>query len=271
MKKDNVFSLIDRIIVVTGGKGQLGKQYCKELLSRGAYVAVLDIDKKMGTDKENLLSKERITYIPTDITCRDSLKSALNRIKSMYGIPHGLINNAAIDIPPDAPPEETGPFETYPETSMNKIIDVNIKGTFLTCQIFGEAMSNENRGSIVNISSIYGIVSPDQRIYKYRYEDTGKPFFKPPAYSVTKSAIINFTRYLACYWAPKGVRVNTLTLGGVYNNQDKRFLEGYCSRVPLGRMAIQSEYNGAIVFLLSEASSYMTGSNLIIDGGWTAW
>ena len=124
---------------------------------------------------------------------------------------------------------------------------------------------------IVNISSIYGIVSPDQRIYEYRLELTGEPFYKPPAYAASKSAILNFSRYLATYWAKRGVRVNTLTLGGVYNKQDDSFLEGYIPKVPIGRMADEAEYNGAIVFLLSDASSYMTGSNLIIDGGFTAW
>ena len=131
-------------------------------------------------------------------------------------------------------------------------------------------MAKAGRGSIINISSIYGVVSPDQRIYEFRRKE-GVAFNKPVAYSASKSGILNLTRYLATYWAPQGVRVNTLTFAGVANNQPKEFLAGYEPKVPLGRMAREDEYNGAIVFLSSDASSYMTGSNMILDGGFTAW
>jgi NAD(P)-dependent dehydrogenase (short-subunit alcohol dehydrogenase family) len=146
-------------------------------------------------------------------------------------------------------------------------MEVNLKGTFLCCRIIGGHMAANAGGSIINISSIYGILSPDQRIYEYKE----RPFFKPLTYSASKSAILNMTRYLATYWAKKNVRVNTLTLAGVLNNQDKVFLENYTSKVPLGRMANEDEYNGAVLFLASDASSYMTGSNLVIDGGYSSW
>ena len=131
-------------------------------------------------------------------------------------------------------------------------------------------MAEAGRGSIVNICSTYGLVSPDQRLYDYR-RAKGVPFYKPVSYSASKSALVNLTKYLATYWAGQGVRVNTLTLGGVFNGQDPEFLAEYCARVPMGRMADEDDYNGAVIFLLSNAASYMTGSNLVIDGGWTAW
>lgn len=180
------------------------------------------------------------------------------------------MNAAAIDSPPGAPAQDNGPFEHFPESSWDRVMDVNVKGIMLCCQVVGGQMADAGRGSIVNISSIYGIVSPDQRLYEYRRE-AGEEFFKPVAYSASKSALLNLTRYLATYWADKNVRVNTVTFGGVFNGQDDRFLDAYTARVPLKRMAQPDEYNGAIVFLLSDASSYMTGSNLVIDGGWTAW
>ena len=146
-------------------------------------------------------------------------------------------------------------------------MDVNLKGMLLSCQVIGGHMAKTGGGSIINISSIYGMLSPDQRIYEYKE----RPFFKPVAYSVTKAGVLNFTNYLAVYWAKQNVRVNTLTLGGVFNKQDEKFLENYAAKVPLGRMADGDEYNGAVLFLASDASSYMTGSNLIIDGGYSCW
>lgn len=268
---DPLFDVAGRVVIVTGGMGQLGRQFAAALRDRGARVVVLDlttapdrIEAHYGPDRDNLL------FVEADVTDSRSLDVALAAVEARWGVPHGLINNAAIDAPPDAPPEENGPFEGYPESSWDRVMAVNTKGVFLCARTFGALMAREGRGSIVNISSIYGLVSPDQRIYEYRRQ-TGDPFFKPIAYSASKATLLNMTRYLATYWAPRGVRVNTLTLAGVYNGQDPQFLAPYCARVPLGRMARGDEYNAAVVFLLSEASSYMTGSNMIIDGGWTAW
>lgn len=271
MSFDPLFSVAGKVVIVTGGMGQLGRLFTLALRERGARVVVLDLEVgeeqaagRYGADRQGLL------FVQGDVTDAASLQSALATIERTWGEPHALINNAAIDAPPDAPPEENGPFETYPESSWDRVMAVNTKGVFLCSRTFGAAMARAGRGSIVNISSIYGMVSPDQRIYDYRRE-SGEEFFKPIAYSASKSALLNMTRYLATYWAPRQVRVNTLTLAGVFNQQDERFLARYCEHVPLGRMARNDEYNAAVVFLVSDASSYMTGSNMIIDGGWTAW
>jgi NAD(P)-dependent dehydrogenase (short-subunit alcohol dehydrogenase family) len=204
------------------------------------------------------------------VASRSSLARALASIEADWGVPQGLVNAAAIDSPPDAPPEENGPFETYPVESWDKIMGVNVKGVMLGCQVIGGAMAKAGRGSIINIASIYGLVSPDQSLYEYRRR-RGETFYKPVAYSASKSALYNLTRYLATYWGPKGVRVNTLTPGGVFAGQEADFLAEYTRRVPMGRMAKQDELDGAVVYLLSDASSYVTGANLVVDGGWTAW
>lgn len=269
----DLFSVQDKIIVITGGLGQLGRQFSQALVERGAKVAVFDVRtypaivaERFGEGAKN----PNLRFYEVDITRRESIEVATRQVVAGWGAPHGLVNNAALDSPPNAPAAETGPFETYPEGSWDRVMEVNVKGTFLCCQVIGGEMAEAGRGSIINIASIYGLVSPDQRIYEYR-RGAGLSFFKPVAYAASKSALYNLTRYLATYWAGKNVRVNTLTFAGVFNNQDERFLEGYCAKVPLGRMACEDEYNGAVIFLLSQASSYMTGSNMVIDGGWTAW
>lgn len=269
----NLFDVTHKIVVVTGGLGQLGRQFSLALAERGARVVILDTrvnDQLVAERLGEFSHSERLLCLEADITSRSSLESALEQINTTWGVPEALINNAALDSPPNAPAAENGPFETYPESSWDKVMQVNVKGTFLCCQVIGGQMASAGRGSIVNICSIYGLVSPDQRLYEYRRAN-GDPFFKPVAYSASKSALLNLTRYLATYWASQNVRVNTITFAGVFNQQDETFLTGYCAKVPLGRMAREDEYNGAIIFLVSEASSYMTGSNLVIDGGWTAW
>jgi NAD(P)-dependent dehydrogenase (short-subunit alcohol dehydrogenase family) len=269
----NLFDVKDKVIVVTGGMGQLGIQFVQTLHSAGARVAVLDvaIDEKQVSEKyKHLANDPALMFEYCDITSKESIKDTLIKIIDNWDVPHGLINNAALDSPPNSKSDENGPFETYPEESWDKVMDVNAKGVFLICQEIGGAMAEAGRGSIINVSSIYGIVSPNQSLYEYRRQ-SGDDFFKPVAYSASKSALLNLTRYLSTYWGSKNVRVNAMILGGVFNNQDKKFLDGYESLVPLGRMANENEYNGAAIFLLSDASSYMTGSNLVLDGGWTAW
>jgi NAD(P)-dependent dehydrogenase (short-subunit alcohol dehydrogenase family) len=260
---DKLFDLSGRVAVVTGGLGQLGQVYTDGLAARGMRVAVFDVAAEPS-------GEDNVRRYQVDVTDRGSIESATEEVVSEWGAPHLLVNNAALDSPPDAPPEEVGPFETYPEASFDEVMDVNVKGVVLCCQVIGAAMADAGRGSIVNVSSVYGLLSPQQDLYEFRRR-AGETFFKPVAYSVSKSALLNLTRYLATYWAKSGVRVNTLTLGGIFDEQPEEFLEAYRPRVPLGRMADAGEALGAVVFLASDASSYVTGANLVVDGGWSAW
>jgi NAD(P)-dependent dehydrogenase (short-subunit alcohol dehydrogenase family) len=252
---DELFSLEGRIAIVTGGAGQLGSEIVSGLEARGARVAVFDV---------------QADRFRVDVTDRAAIERATDEVTGGLGVPHVLVNAAALDSPPNAPPEEVGPVESYPEESFDAVMDVNVKGTFLCCQVIGARMASEGRGSIVNISSVYGMLSPVQDVYEFRRR-AGDEFYKPVAYSVSKSALYNLTRYLATYWAKSGVRVNTLTLAGVANEQPREFVEAYTSRMPLGRMADVGEVVGPLVFLASDASSYVTGANLVVDGGWSAW
>ena len=270
---NDLFRLDGKVAVVTGGLGQLGRQYTRALLDQGARVCVLDVPEGGEARLREAGFAEggdRLRYQRADVTSRASLDEALQAVLAAWGRVDALVNNAALDSPPGAPASENGPFEDYPESSWDRVMEVNAKGVMLACQVFGGEMARRGSGSIVNVASIYGVVSPVQPIYEYRRE-AGEEFYKPVAYSASKSALLNLTRYLATYWAPRGVRVNTLTLAGVFNDQDERFLEAYCARMPMGRMAREDEYNGSVVFLCSDASTYMTGANLVIDGGWTAW
>lgn len=262
-----LMNLTGKVAIVTGAAGQLGGQYVRALLKAGAKVAAFDIcpDNPKGRLEE--IKCEKLITVGVDITSTESIRRGLDRVIDEFGSPKILVNNAALDTPPNTSELNTGPLETYPEQAWDSMMDVNLKGTFLCCQTIGGYMAANAGGSIINISSIYGILSPDQRIYEYK----DKPFFKPLTYSASKSAILNISRYLATYWAKNNVRVNTLTLAGVFNNQDEVFLKNYVNKVPLGRMANEEEYNGAVLFLASDASSYMTGSNLVIDGGYSSW
>ena len=261
MKK---FQIKNKVILITGSEGQLGNAFTNFLLGCGAKVIGIDIKKN------SLVNDKNYYYINADITNINELEDSLVELKKNFYLPNVLINNAAIDTPPGSKKLDTGHFEDFSEDIMKKVIDVNIFGLLNCCKVFGAAVKkNYNKGSIINISSIYGIVSPDQSIYDYRREK-GEIFFKPISYSATKGSIFNITRYLSTYWAKDNIRVNTLSLAGVFNNQDEIFLKNYCSRIPFGRMANPEDYFGPLYFLCSEMSCYVTGANIVADGGWTA-
>lgn len=276
---DTLFDLQDRIVLVTGGFGQIGTEFVRELLSRGAKVAVASRSAEesfahsdfAGTEAS---SRERILPVTVNICDKQSVEDGLDAIEEHWGsCPDVLINNAGLDTQPSAPPEVSGPFENFPLEVFREVVDVNLIGTFIVIQAAGARMRVAGKpGSIINVGSIYGMVSPVQDIYAYKERDTGVPFVKPVAYSAAKSGIYNLTRYCATYWGRNGIRVNTLTPSGVgRDSQDEKFKRNYTARIPIGRMAQADEFNGAVVFLASDASRYMTGSNLIVDGGWTAW
>lgn len=276
--EDKLFSVKGKICVVSGGLGQIGAEFVKELRGRGARVAVwartVNDERITRTFGEGALKDPDLRFYVTDITKKETLNAALDDMEAAWGeAPDVLVNNAGIDTQPSAPPEVSGPFENFPEEVFREVVDVNLVGTFLACQAVGARMVRSSKGgSIINVGSIYGMVSPVQDIYAYKKEMTGIPFIKPVAYSAAKSGIYNLTRYLATYWGKQGIRVNTLTPSGVWREtQDQYFQANYCARMPIGRMARADEYNGALIFLASDASRYMTGSNMIVDGGWTAW
>jgi NAD(P)-dependent dehydrogenase (short-subunit alcohol dehydrogenase family) len=265
----DLFSLENKVAVVTGACGLLGTQHCEALAAAGARVVVADLDEEICLGVAARLGRGHLA-IGMDVTDTASLGKARERILETYGRIDVLVNNAAINDMFENPllAGRQSMFEHYPIELWDRSWKVNVSGVFLTSQVLGGVMAERGSGSIINIASTYGIVAPDQRIY--RNEEGEQTFYKSPAYPVTKSAVIGFTKFLAAYWGEKGVRVNALSPGGVENNQDAFFRNNYSKKTLLGRMAAASDYKGAIVFLASDASAYMTGANLIVDGGWTA-
>jgi NAD(P)-dependent dehydrogenase (short-subunit alcohol dehydrogenase family) len=264
-----LFSLEGKVAVVTGACGLLGTQHCEALASAGAIVVAADLDEKAAGLVAARLGNGHLG-IGLDVTSTESLQAAKKRIVEAYGHIDVLVNNAAINDMFENPllAGQQSMFENYPLELWDRSWKVNVSGVFLCSQVLGVMMAEQGSGSIINIASTYGVVAPDQSIY--RNEAGEQTFFKSPAYPVTKSAVIGFTKFLAAYWGNKGVRVNALSPGGVENRQDEFFKNNYSRKTLLGRMAAPADYKGAIVFLASDASAYMTGANLVVDGGWTA-
>lgn len=267
---NDMFSLTGKVAIVTGALGLIGRNHCQALSDAGATVVVADLNEQKCVDfAREYLSHAVGAYL--DVTNKNSVSALADSVYQQFGKIDILVNNAAINDMFEDPKTalDQSRFENYSLEAWQRSLDVNLTGVFLCAQQFGAYMVENGSGSIINVSSTYGMVAPDQSLY---HDSRGvQTFVKPPAYSVTKSGVIMLTKYLASYWGNSGVRVNTLTPGGVQNAQDSFFVENYAKKTPLGRMAKAGDYKGAIVFLASDASAYMTGANLVVDGGWTCW
>lgn len=264
------FSLEDKVVVITGATGILGSLYSQRVAQAGAQVVIADIHEEKCSELAARINSETAgsaVAIPVDLSNEQSVISWSKRIIHTLGTVDVLVNNAAVKSP-----HFFAPLDEFPLDDWNQVMAVNVTGIFLASRQIGAFMAQKGKGSIINISSIYGLVGPDQRIYEGSwYEELGGAINTPLIYSATKGAIIAMTRYMATYWGRQGVRTNTLTPGGVSSGQNSIFSEKYSERVPMGRMACAEEMIGALLFLASDASSYVNGQNLIIDGGLTAW
>ena len=266
----STLNLNGKIVVLFGGAGGLGQHLTLFFGSMGCNVVVVDILTPQAFNAQMPKNLGQLHYIKCDITSLPDLESCLEKIQELHSTPDAVLNLAALDAPPNASSDENGQFEEADPNLFNAYLNVNVMGSFLVARVFGAAMALNGKGSLVFFNSIYGIVSPRQDIYNYRRKG-GEAFFKPAAYSVTKSALTNFTRYLATYWGKTGLRVNQVVLGGVYNGQDDEFVRAYSANVPMGRMAKADDIVGPLALLVSDASSYITGASITIDGGYTAW
>lgn len=271
------FDITGRVAVITGGAGLLGMQHAEAIAAAGGHAVIADLTEEMVAKSASAISEQfgiEAFGVRVDITDKAQVESMVSQVIKRFGKIDILINNAALTVKGggESAKDYFAPFEDYPLHQWQKALDVNLTGMFLCCQAVGKVMVSQMSGVVVNVASDVGNISPDHRIYDGVVNPhTGQPFNTPIAYATTKAGVINFTRYLATYWATKGIRVNSLSPGGVYAGHDPLFVNNVSSRIPLNRMANIDEYQGAILFLVSDASSYMTGANLIIDGGRTAW
>ncbi len=267
---NDLFSLAGKVSVVTGAVGLLGKEHCRALYDAGAFVAVCDVDENLAKGLAVELGPKAAGF-GFNVTDKKSVEEGMGRILKTWDRLDVVVNNAGINDKFETPllAAELSKLENYPEELWRSILDVNVTGTFLVSQVMGTHMAAHGGGSIINIGSTYGMVAPDQSLYK---DEAGQQiFFKSAAYPASKGAVLALTRFLAAYWGSAGVRVNTLTPGGVESTQTPHFKKQYSNRTPLGRMAQPDDYRGALLFLASSASAYVTGSNVVIDGGWTVW
>jgi NAD(P)-dependent dehydrogenase (short-subunit alcohol dehydrogenase family) len=267
---NQLFRLDNQVGVVTGACGRLGPVWVEALLDAGAAVAALELPEKVSNVYGELAGRygARLRRFDCDITDRRSIESAAGAVIAAMGVPSVLVNNAGIDQPPDSGSSRWR-IEQLPADQFRRMVEVNLLGTFQVTQVLGAQMAAGGGGSIVNIGSLYASVSPDQRFYDHMAGEP--PFLKSPAYGASKAAVVNMTKYFASLWGRQNVRVNTLSPGGVEAGQDPEFKSKYGARVPLGRMATASDLRGPLLFLASSASAYVTGHELRVDGGFTAW
>lgn len=276
MKINKLFDLSGRVAIITGGAGLLGLKHAEAIAEAGGCPVLVDIDEKRAIEKARKISEDYhvdSAGVKTDITNKAEVEALLDTVLKRFGQIDILINNAANDPKVKANNENKvwSRFENFSLENWNKDIAVGLTGAFLCTQIIGSEMAKRKGGVILNISSDLGLIGPDQRIYsKDGLSDEEQPV-KLVSYPVIKSALIGLTRYTATYWADKNIRVNAICPGGVQTDQPKDFLEKLSYRIPMGRMARKDEYKGAILFLISDASSYMTGAVLSVDGGRTCW
>ena len=270
-----LLDLTNKVSVITGGAGLLGERHAEAIAEFGGNPIILDIDKKAGKEKASRISLEYqvdCEFLFCDITDESQILRVKETLLSKFGHIDILINNAAIDPKVKAKSaDKLSRLENFSIDQWNLELSVGLTGAMLCSKIFGNEMAKKEQGVILNISSDLGIISPDQRIYKKEGLSENEQPVKPVTYSVIKHGLIGLTKYLATYWAEKGVRVNSISPGGINTNQNPEFIQKVTNLIPLGRMAHENEYKVAIVFLVSDASSYMTGSNLVVDGGRTCW
>jgi NAD(P)-dependent dehydrogenase (short-subunit alcohol dehydrogenase family) len=270
----NEFDLTGKVAIVTGSLGLLGREHLRALGAAGANLVVTDVSQAacdgFAIELAAVTGRE-VLAVAADVTNKDDVVALRDRVLERFGQIDVIVNNAAIDDKVESPDTalEESKLENFPLEKWRRALDVNVTGVFLVSQVLGTEMARRGAGSVINVASTYGLVAPDQSLY--RTPDGEQRFYKGPAYPVTKGAVLQLTRYLASYWGPSGVRVNTICPGGVRNGQERWFEDAYARRTMLGRMADRTDYAGALVFLASDASSYVTGATFVIDGGFTAW
>lgn len=269
------FDLSDRVVVITGGAGLLGRQHAEAIAIAGGTPVLVDLDGDGASEAASSASDRHgvpAVGVAADITDQADVEAALATVLERFGRVDGLVNNAANNptVEPDAGPGWSR-LEHLSVDQWESDLAVGLTGAFLCSKVFGAELARRRRGVIVNIASDLALIGPDQRLYHEPGRPDDEQPVKPVTYSVVKSGLIGLTRYLATYWADQGVRVNALSPGGVRADQPEDFVDRLTSRIPLGRMASADEYRAAIVFLCSDASSYMTGANLVVDGGRTTW